>query len=66
MTTKIFKSIQEYVFSIFEVKGNNKLRVVSGSCKIKKQAEQELSHYLMMYAQDLPKDIKLKVEKNWK
>lgn len=52
----------EYKWEIYELHKEGKtLKVASGSSRNKQDAEKELNHYAIQYAQDYP----IKVKKNW-
>lgn len=53
---------KEYKWKIYEIHKDGELMVVSGSCENQEDAEKELNHYAMQYAQDYP----IKIKKNWK
>ena len=55
--------MKEYKWKIYELHKEGKtLMVASGSARNKRDAEKELSHYAIQYAQDYP----IKIETNWK
>jgi len=47
-------AVKEFKFKVFEVRGDDKLEVASGSGISKEMVERECKHYAMMYGQDGP------------
>ena len=54
--------MKEYKWQICEIHKKGLLEVATGSASNQKDAEKELNHYALQYAQDYP----IKVWKNWK
>jgi len=52
---------KEYKWQIFEMHKDKNLLSAEGSASNKKDAEKELNHYAMQYAQDYP----ITIWKNW-